>query len=64
MVTKSHWIWSVLVKLFLLFPASLLTDPSIISEMIRDTEERTRELVDKYSSKMREKHVRTQFEIE
>ncbi|WAR02610.1 YQA3-like protein [Mya arenaria] len=48
----------------ILSASSLLTDPNIIAEMIKDTEERTSELVDKYSFKMQQKqlhgHVRQQ----
>ncbi|XP_052798680.1 universal stress protein Slr1101-like isoform X2 [Mya arenaria] len=39
------------------FDSSLLTDPNIISEMLRDTEEQICELVDKYALKMKEKHL-------
>ncbi|XP_052799251.1 universal stress protein in QAH/OAS sulfhydrylase 3'region-like [Mya arenaria] len=37
--------------------SSLLTDPNIISEMLRDTEEQICELVEKYSLKMKDKHL-------
>ncbi|XP_052798193.1 universal stress protein in QAH/OAS sulfhydrylase 3'region-like [Mya arenaria] len=41
----------------ILSASSLLTDPNIIAEMIKDTEGQTSELVDKYSFKMQQKEL-------
>ncbi|WAR02526.1 YQA3-like protein [Mya arenaria] len=41
----------------ILSASSLLTDPNIVAEMIKDIEERTSELVDKYSFKMQQKQL-------
>lgn len=37
--------------------SSLLTDPNIVSDLLRDSEERISDLVEKYSKKMKEKHL-------
>lgn len=36
---------------------SLLTDPNIISELLRDYDERVSDLVEKYSKKLKENHL-------
>ncbi|KAH3877040.1 uncharacterized protein LOC127870788 [Dreissena polymorpha] len=41
----------------ILSASSLLTDPNIISEMLKDTEERTTDLVQKFSNKMKDKQM-------
>ncbi|KAL4223528.1 hypothetical protein ACF0H5_016999 [Mactra antiquata] len=41
----------------ILSTSSLLTDPNIVSELLKDMEERTRDLVEKYSIKMREHNM-------
>lgn len=41
----------------ILSTSSLLTDPNIVSDLLKDNEERVRDLVEKYSSKMKECHL-------
>ncbi|XP_045172643.2 universal stress protein in QAH/OAS sulfhydrylase 3'region-like [Mercenaria mercenaria] len=37
--------------------SSLLTDPNIVSDLLKDNEEKVRDLVEKYSMKMKECHL-------
>lgn len=41
----------------ILSTSSLLTDPNIVSDLLKDNEERVSDLVEKYSTKMRESHL-------
>ncbi|XP_053375227.1 uncharacterized protein LOC128545874 isoform X3 [Mercenaria mercenaria] len=43
--------------------SSLLTDPNIVSDLLKDNEERVSDLVEKYSMKMKECNVRLHLPV-
>jgi len=40
-----------------LVSAALISDPGVVADIMRDTEEKTRQLIQKYSVKMKASHV-------
>ena len=45
-------------KKYFLFSAAILTDPMVVSQLIKEEDAKVKELVKKYSHKMKELHVR------